>query len=132
MKRKTAKEILADSFLELAQNIPIDRITVREIAENCGYSQATFYRQFRDKYDLIAWNYIKDLEKILEQLDSSELSWRQTLQSVARYFHEHRKYLANLLTHTGGYDSFIIHMTSIHAKSMQKVLNRLALPEQTE
>ena len=79
MKRKTAKEILADSFLELAQNIPIDRITVREIAENCGYSQATFYRQFRDKYDLIAWNYTKDLEMILEQLDSSELSWRQAL-----------------------------------------------------
>ena len=60
-------------------DIPIDRIAVREIAENCGYSQATFYRQFRDKYDLIAWNYTKDLEMILEQLDSSELSWRQAL-----------------------------------------------------
>ena len=51
MKRKTAKEILADSFHELAEDRQIDKITVREIAANCGYSSATFYRQFRDKYE---------------------------------------------------------------------------------
>ena len=42
MKRKTAKEILADSFHELAKDRQIDKITVREIAANCGYSSATF------------------------------------------------------------------------------------------
>ncbi|MBQ8973356.1 MAG: TetR/AcrR family transcriptional regulator, partial [Clostridia bacterium] len=55
MKRKTAKDILADSFREIAQNKPVDKITIREIAQNCGYSSATFYRQFKDKYDLIVW-----------------------------------------------------------------------------
>lgn len=65
MKRLTAKEILAESFRELAQKMPIDRITVRDITANCGYSQATFYRQYRDKYDLIAWSYTRDLEAIL-------------------------------------------------------------------
>lgn len=34
MKRKTAKEILADSFRELAMEKAIDRITVKEIIEN--------------------------------------------------------------------------------------------------
>ena len=57
MKRKTAKELLAESFRELAQDRDIDKITVQDIAKNCGYSIATFYRQFRDKYDLIAWDY---------------------------------------------------------------------------
>ena len=47
MKRKTAKEILADSFLELAGQVSVDKITVKAIVENCGYSQATFYRQFK-------------------------------------------------------------------------------------
>ena len=32
MKRKTAKEILADSFHELAKDRQIDKITVRETA----------------------------------------------------------------------------------------------------
>ena len=57
MKRKTAKEILSDSFRELAQVKPVDRITVKDITDNCGYSPATFYRQFKDKYDLIAWEF---------------------------------------------------------------------------
>lgn len=126
MKRKTAKEILADSFRELAQDMPIDRITVRDIIGNCGYSQATFYRQFRDKYDLIAWSYTRDLEAILDQLKGDADSWRQALESAAAYFGQHRQYLANLLTHTGGHDSFIVNMTAIHSRSLKKVLDRLA------
>ena len=45
MKRQTAREILVQSFHEIAQKKTVDKITVREITENCGYSLATFYRQ---------------------------------------------------------------------------------------
>ena len=34
MKRKTAKEILSDSFREIAESKPIDRITIRDIIES--------------------------------------------------------------------------------------------------
>lgn len=54
MKRKTAKEILTASFQELAEKKSVDKITIQEIVDNCGYSPATFYRNFKDKYDLIA------------------------------------------------------------------------------
>jgi len=43
MKRKTAKEILTESFRELAENRSIDKITVQEIVDNCDYSTATFF-----------------------------------------------------------------------------------------
>ena len=62
MKRKTAKDILADSFRELAQKKKIDKITIKDIAANGGYSPATFYRQFKDKYDRIAWDYARGVE----------------------------------------------------------------------
>ena len=69
MKRKTAKEILDESFKELAQTKKIDKITVKDITENCGYSSATFYRQFKDKYDLIAWSYTQDIRSIVDKLE---------------------------------------------------------------
>lgn len=47
---KTAKGILAASFPEIAQ-----KMTVKHITENCGYSLAAF-PYFKEKYDLIAWN----------------------------------------------------------------------------
>lgn len=129
MRRKTAKEILADSFRELARMKPIDKITVRDIIEDSGYSQATFYRQFRDKYDLIAWSYTRDLETILDQMKGDAQSWRQTLANAAAYYQQHKQYLANLLTHTTGYDSFIVNMTTIHQKILLKTLERLSAPE---
>ena len=72
MKRKTAKEILAESFQELAEKKSIDKITVKDITDNCGYSPATFYRQFRDKYDLIAWQYSRNIEEIMNRIGAED------------------------------------------------------------
>ena len=126
MKRKTAKEILADSFRELAETRAIDKITIKDITDNCGYSTATYYRQFRDKYDLIAWAYSRDLEKLMEQAAYDENSWRRTLSDAARYYSEHRDYLANLLLHTSGYDAFVRNMTEINYESLKQAVLRTA------
>lgn len=132
MKRKAAKEILADAFLELAETKAVDKITIKDITDNCGYSSATFYRQFKDKYDLIAWTYTRDLEKIFENIDFNEDSWKQTLLSVANYFSDHKEYLANLFLHTGGYDSFIYHMTEIHYNCLKSQILKSKLVEKLD
>lgn len=114
MKRKTAKEILAESFRELAEQKPIDKITVQEITDNAGYSPATFYRQFKDKYDLIAWDYTQRLEALMSRVGVEDYPWRQTLLDAADNFQEQKEYLANLFLHTSGLDSFVINMTEIN------------------
>ena len=53
MNRKTTKEILAESYLELAERKTINKISVVDIVENCSMTKPTFYRYFKDKYDLI-------------------------------------------------------------------------------
>ena len=80
MKRKTAKEKLTESFREVAEHKNIDKITVKDVTENCGYSPATFYRQFRDKYDLIAWDYTRELKAILSGANGSGTDWRSVLR----------------------------------------------------
>ncbi len=122
MKRKTAKEILADTFRELSENTPIDKITVKDITENSGYSTATFYRQFKDKYDLIAWGYSRDLEKIMVPFGKDRSLWKKTLSDAAEYYNRNKTYLANLLLHTSGYDSFLRYMTEIHIESLSECL----------
>ena len=122
MKRKTAKEILADSFRELARQKPIDKITVKDITANCGYSQATFYRQFKDKYDLIAWAYSRDLEAIMTPVADGLHPWKKTLLEGAAYYQKHREYLSNLLLHTSGYDSFVSNMTEINSRGLRETI----------
>lgn len=124
MKRKTAKEILSDSFRELAQERQIDKITVREIAANCGYSSATFYRHFRDKYDLITWDYARQIETLMSRVGTDGYTWRKALRDCFGNYREEREYLANILRHTSGHDSFIYHMTEIHCKELSAYFGR--------
>ena len=124
MKRKTSKEVLAESFREVAEHKNIDKITVRDITDNCGYSPATFYRQFRDKYDLIAWDYTRELEGILSGVDGSKDEWHNALICVARFFQERKAYLANLFLHTGGLESFITNMQNVNFQCLKVVVEK--------
>lgn len=46
------------AFCELYETKPIEKITVKEVAERAGYSRTTFYNYFKDVYDLL--QYIED------------------------------------------------------------------------
>jgi AcrR family transcriptional regulator len=130
MKRKTAREILAESFRELAVSKPVDKITVPNIIENCGYSKTTFYRLFRDKYDLMAWDYAQKIHAIVMQTEKEVYEWKQILWDVAELFNEQRVYLRNILLHTSGYESFSRYMKQIHIEYMFKcVLDASGLRE---
>lgn len=136
MHRKTTKEILVDSLKELAQSKSIDKITVKDITANCGYSNATFYRQFKDKYDLIAWAYSHDVEQLMERIVDESIKWEEILQDAANYYLEHKQYLENLLLHTSGYDSFFSNMTEINYDCLLKKIitanKNIKLDKQTE
>ena len=74
MKLKTTKEVLVESFMELSQKKDVDKITIKEIVGNCGLSPATFYRQFSDKYDLIAWAFYVIIRNIKMADENKTLS----------------------------------------------------------
>ena len=82
--RLTTKELIAASFMELAAQKPIDKITVREVAANCGITTVTFYNHFRDKYDLIVWSYAQNTLKIMRKIGADGLACLKTLTEEAR------------------------------------------------
>ena len=120
VKRKSAKELLGESIRELAESRPVDKITIQEIGDNCGYSSATFYRHFRDKYDLIAWEYAQGTARIMDRIDHKEYVWEQTLMDGVLRFQKEKNYLKNLFLHTSGHDSFVRYMTEINQKALTK------------
>lgn len=106
IQRLSTKELFAASLRELAATKPLNRITVQNIAQNCGYSTATFYRMFRDKYDLIAWDYTHDLSRIMSKIGIDSCEWGDILREGAYNFMSDREYVVNMLQHTAGTDSF--------------------------
>ena len=62
------KYLLADAMKQCMKKAAVEKITVKEIVEECGTTRQTFYRNFRDKYDLINWYFDKILLESFEHM----------------------------------------------------------------
>lgn len=51
------KNIIAQALLELCEEKQLEKITIRDILNQCGVSRQTFYNHFIDKDDLIHYIY---------------------------------------------------------------------------
>ena len=49
------KRALAAAMKELMEQMPFSKISVSNIAEQCGMNRKSFYYHFKDKYDLVNW-----------------------------------------------------------------------------
>ena len=107
MKRKTTKEIIADSFMELAVSKAINRISIVDIVGNCSLTKPTFYRYFKDKYDLISWIYAREAQANVDKIGEGGYLWQDTILDGLRFYEKNRKFMVNALKHTNGRDSFI-------------------------
>ena len=48
------RSILIDTFLELSNQMPLDKITVAEISRKSGFNRSTFYQYFNDTQHLLS------------------------------------------------------------------------------
>ena len=53
------KEIITEAARKLVLEKKVKKLTVKDIVEGCGLTRQTFYRNFKDKYDLINWYFDK-------------------------------------------------------------------------
>ena len=59
---------LAEAMKTCMRTMPVEKITVKEIVQECGTTRQTFYRYFLDKYDLINWYFDKILMESFEHM----------------------------------------------------------------
>lgn len=68
------KYIFAQSIKDIMHKQSLDKITVTDIVKHSGMTRQTFYRYFKDKYDLVNWYFEKLADKSFRQIgDSSTL-----------------------------------------------------------
>lgn len=69
-KHDHTKYIFARAIKELIKTRPLDKITVTDIVIKAGKTRQTFYRYFKDKYDLVNWYFEKLVLKSFRQMDN--------------------------------------------------------------
>lgn len=59
------KQILEESLKKLMLQKPLDKITIRDLTEDCDISRMAFYYHFKDIYDLVEWSCLEDATRAL-------------------------------------------------------------------
>jgi len=89
------KRALEASLKKLLLKKPLDKITISDIADDCGMNRMTFYYHFQDIYDLIAWSFDEDAEKILAGKKSYE-TWQEGYLAIFLSILENKPLIMNV------------------------------------
>lgn len=89
------KRALEASLKKLLLKKPLTKITINEIAEDCGINRMTFYYHFRDIYDLVEWACVEDAKKALEGKKTYE-TWQQGFLQIFDAVLENRPFVMNV------------------------------------
>ena len=100
MEKERTRYRLAEAIRELMQKKPLDRISVREITDRCGVTRQTFYRSFRDKYDLVNWYFQSGATQFLVTR-GHYASWSTLLTDLEEYLLQNKTFYVNALAYTG-------------------------------
>ena len=88
-KSEKTKYRLADAMKVCMKQMPVEKITVKEIVAECGTTRQTFYRNFQDKYDLINWYFDKILLESFEHMGEGKTAYEGLLNKF-RYIQQER------------------------------------------
>lgn len=112
------KRAIADAMKKLMENEPLAKISVGDIATECGVTRNSFYYHFKDKFDLINWIFYTELTQAVNQdeglaLDAAS-SWA-LIEGICTYFYDNKRFYQNALTVTGQ-NSFVEYFEELLGK----------------
>lgn len=95
------KEMLAESLMKLLARRTLDKITIQDIVDDCGYNRQTFYYHFHDIYDLIDWIFAAQTQELIEKCRACG-SLDVGVEAVIAYMRENRRLILNILRSVNG------------------------------
>lgn len=119
---KKTKELLADSFRELADRKGIKKITVKDITDNCQMAPATFYRHFQNKYDLILWYISNQMQRIMLQGCKEGKSWQELQVEYLKFYAQNKRFLLNVQKNVRENEVFVSNLYQIAASQIRYFL----------
>lgn len=85
----TKKAIIA-SFVKLLNEKPLDKITIKDIVEDCGINRNTFYYHFEDIPSLAAEIIRAETERVISEHGEFE-NWEDSFIAAARFALENKR-----------------------------------------
>ncbi|MGN0611520.1 MAG: TetR/AcrR family transcriptional regulator [Ruminiclostridium sp.] len=84
------KRAIEESFKKLLSEQPLEKITVKNITDDCGVNRNTFYYHYSDIYELLEEIFMEEAQKAVDNMNT-EQSWEDGFCSGLRFVKENKK-----------------------------------------
>lgn len=91
----STKYALEASLKKLLLQKPLDKITISDLANDCGISRMAFYYHFKDIYDLVEWVCLEDATRALQGKKTYD-TWSEGLQQIFEAVIENKPFIMNV------------------------------------
>jgi probable dihydroxyacetone kinase regulator len=88
------KKALANSLKELVSKIPMGKIGIGDICENCEMNRKSFYYHFKDKNDLINWIFDSEFSLFVKEERTDP---RSSFQKLLVYLYANKAFYGKVL-----------------------------------
>jgi AcrR family transcriptional regulator len=84
------EKAIRDSFMKLIGERPLDKITVKDIVDDCGINRRTFYYHYSDIYALVEQILREETDAAISKYASPD-AWQDGFISAARFALDNRR-----------------------------------------
>lgn len=105
------KRALAQALKNQLLKKSLNKITISDLAVDCGISRMTFYYHFKDIYDLVEWACLEEARKVLKEKRTYD-TWQQGFLQLFETVRENKPFVMNVYR-------------SVHQEELEKYLKPL-------
>ncbi len=99
MAKQTQKFIMS-TFMQLLEGESLDKITVRDIVEECEINRNTFYYHYSDIYDLLDDVFRVETEKFMSEDVDENTTFGEEYERAARFVLKYKKAILHIYDST--------------------------------
>lgn len=120
-----SKKAIVDAFLELLDEKPFNKITVRDITERCDVNRNTFYYHFQDIPSLLEEILISKIDLLIEK--HCEIgSLEECIAVTFHYLQENKKAIMHIY-HSLSREVFLKHLDRLLLYLVKEYIDNLSL-----
>lgn len=125
-EKEGTKQQIWNAFYELCKTMPFNKITVEKIVQHSGVAKATFYRHFKDKYDVLNYNSTAIAERIIGERPCKD--WREFLGYMFEEIEKEKQYYRKAFQTSGqnAHSGFLFEYSNFIVKRCYMLFNGLS------
>ncbi|PWJ95685.1 TetR family transcriptional regulator C-terminal domain-containing protein [Oceanotoga sp. DSM 15011] len=112
MAQQYTKKMIRDVFVQMLNEKPFDKITVKNIVNKCKINRKTFYYYYENLYSVLREIFESEIEDVIAQYNETQ-SWEESFIFAARFSLENKKAIYHVFN-------------SIHREELERYLYTIA------